>query len=70
MGLPPTTLESYKTLFLHMTMIEGLFSGLVAGKMGEGKAKAGLKHSTVMVFIGWIAYKLTIELQIIVIPIG
>lgn len=70
MGLPPTTLESYKTLFLHMTMIEGLFSGLVAGKMGEGKAKAGLKHSTVMVLIGWIAYKLTIELQIIVIPIG
>ncbi len=70
MGLPPTVLESYKTLFLHMTMIEGLFSGLVAGKMGEGKAKAGLKHSTIMVLIGWITYKLTIELQIIVIPIG
>ena len=70
MGLPPTVLESYKTLFLHMTMIEGLFSGLVAGKMGEGKAKAGLKHSTVMVLIGWITYKLTIELQVIVIPIG
>ncbi|MHA1555893.1 MAG: type II secretion system F family protein [Candidatus Heimdallarchaeota archaeon] len=70
MGLPPTVLESYKTLFLHMTMIEGLFSGLVAGKMGEGKAKAGLKHSSIMVLIGWITYKLTIELQIIVIPIG
>ncbi|MHA1154483.1 MAG: type II secretion system F family protein [Candidatus Heimdallarchaeota archaeon] len=70
MGLPPTVLESYKTLFLHMTMIEGLFSGLVAGKMGEGKAKAGLKHSAIMVLIGWITYKLTIELQVIVIPIG
>ncbi len=70
MGLPPTVLESYKTLFLHMTMIEGLFSGLVAGKMGEGKAKAGLKHSSIMVLIGWITYKLTIELQVIVIPIG
>lgn len=70
MGLPPTVLESYKTLFLHMTMIEGLFSGLVAGKMGEGKAKAGLKHSSIMVLVGWITYKLTIELQIIVIPIG
>lgn len=70
MGLPPTVLESYKTLFLHMVMIEGLFSGLVAGKMGEGKAKTGLKHSTIMVLVGWIVYKLTIELQIIVIPIG
>ncbi|HUU79798.1 MAG TPA: type II secretion system F family protein [candidate division Zixibacteria bacterium] len=70
MGLPPTVLESYKILFLHMTLVEGLFSGLVAGKMGEGKAKAGLKHSTVMVLIGWVAYKLTIELQIIVIPLG
>ncbi len=70
MGLPPTVLESYKTLFLHMTMIEGLFSGLVAGKMGEGKAKAGLKHSSIMVLIGWITYKLTIELQVIEIPIG
>ena len=70
MGLPPTVLASYKILFLHMALIEGLFSGLVAGKMGEGKAKAGLKHSTVMVLVGWIAYKLTIELQIIVIPIG
>jgi flagellar protein FlaJ len=70
LGLPRATLDSYKILFLHMVLIEGLFSGLVAGKMGEGKAKAGLKHSTIMVFVGWIAFKLTIELQIIVLPIG
>ena len=65
MGLPPSTLEAYKTLFLHMVVIEGLFSGLVAGKMGEGKAKNGLKHSTIMVLVGWIAFKITIELQLI-----
>ncbi|MFW9923052.1 MAG: type II secretion system F family protein [Candidatus Thorarchaeota archaeon] len=70
MGLPRTTLDSYKVLFLHMVVLEGLFSGLVAGKMGEGKAKTGLKHSTIMVFSGWIVYKLTIELQVIVLPIG
>ncbi|MCK5046645.1 MAG: hypothetical protein KAS22_08695, partial [Candidatus Heimdallarchaeota archaeon] len=58
-------LESYKILFLHMTIVEGLFSGLVAGKMGEGKAKSGLKHSSIMVLIGWITYKLTIELKLI-----
>lgn len=65
LGLNPQVLESYKILFLHMTMVEGLFSGLVAGKMGEGKAKSGLKHSSVMILIGWITYKLTIELQLI-----
>lgn len=70
MGLAPQILDTYKILFLHMTLIEALFSGLVAGKMGEGKAKSGLKHSTVMVLIGWLTYKLTIELRIININIG
>jgi flagellar protein FlaJ len=70
MGLAPQTLATYKILFLHMTLIEALFSGLVAGKMGEGKAKSGLKHSTIMVFIGWIAYKVTIELELVTLNIG
>jgi flagellar protein FlaJ len=70
MGLAPQTLDTYEILFLHMTLIEALFSGLVAGKMGEGKAKSGLKHSTIMVLIGWIAYKLTVELQLVTFSIG
>jgi flagellar protein FlaJ len=65
MGLPRQTLESYQILFLHMTLIEGLFSGLVAGKMGEGKARSGLKHSSIMVFLGWISYKLFIEIGVV-----
>jgi len=69
-GLAPATLDSYKILFLHMTLVEGLFSGLVAGKMGEGKAKTGLKHSTVMVLVGWLTYKLTVELQVIQFSLG
>jgi flagellar protein FlaJ len=70
MGLAPQTLQTYEILFLHMTLIEALFSGLVAGKMGEGKAKSGLKHSTIMVLIGWIAYKLTVELKLVTFNIG
>ncbi len=69
LGLNPQVLATYEILFLHMTIVEGLFSGLVAGKMGEGKAKSGLKHSSVMVLIGWITYKITIELQLIEINI-
>ncbi|NHJ31598.1 MAG: hypothetical protein FK732_01930 [Asgard group archaeon] len=69
LGLNPQVLDTYEILFLHMTLVEALFSGLVAGKMGEGKAKSGLKHSSVMVLVGWITYKLTIELQLIEINI-
>jgi flagellar protein FlaJ len=69
LGLNPQVLDTYEILFLHMTIVEGLFSGLVAGKMGEGKAKSGLKHSSIMILIGWITYKLTIELQLIEINI-
>ena len=70
MGLPPQVLASYTILFLHMTLIESLFSGLVAGKMGEGKAKSGLKHSSVMILVGWISYKIFIELRLITINFG
>jgi len=31
--------------FLYMLLIQGLFSGLVIGKLAEGSTKAGIKHS-------------------------
>lgn len=36
-------------LLFHCAVIQGICSGLVAGKLGEGKAIAGLKHAVVMV---------------------
>jgi flagellar protein FlaJ len=44
-------------IFLHLTIVQGFFSGLVAGKMGEGSTNAGLKHSTIMMIIGYIALR-------------
>ncbi len=44
--------------FLHMTLIQGFFGGLVAGKMGEGSISAGLKHSLIMMLLGYVALKL------------
>ncbi|MFX1518475.1 MAG: type II secretion system F family protein [Promethearchaeota archaeon] len=52
------------TLFLHMLVIEGFFGGLVAGKMGEGELLSGLKHSTLLVAIGWIVFRAVIILGI------
>lgn len=45
-------------IFFHMTTIQGLFGGLVAGKMGEGTISAGLKHSLVMMLGGYLALRL------------
>lgn len=45
-------------IFFHMTLIQAFFGGLVAGKMGEGTINAGLKHSLIMMFCGYIALKL------------
>ena len=43
--------------FLHMTLIQGFFGGLVAGKMGEGTMAAGLKHSLIMMILGYVALR-------------
>jgi flagellar protein FlaJ len=41
-----------------MTIVQGFFGGLVAGKMGEGSISAGLKHSLIMMILGYVALKL------------
>jgi flagellar protein FlaJ len=50
-------LPAYKRLFSHAAMIQGFFSGLCAGQMGEGRAVAGLKYSAMMLFISWIIFR-------------
>jgi Flp pilus assembly protein TadC len=47
----------YKRLFSHAAMIQGFFSGLVAGQMGEGDAVAGVKYSVIMLAIAWITFR-------------
>lgn len=53
-------IDFYKRIFSHAVLLQGFFSGLVAGKMGEGRALAGLKYSAMMVFIGWMVFRLII----------
>ena len=57
MSTPATSPDEMKRIFLHMTLIQGFFGGLVAGKMGEGSVAAGLKHSLVMMLLGFVALK-------------
>jgi flagellar protein FlaJ len=50
--------EGMQRMFFHMTVIQGFFGGLVAGKMAEGTISAGLKHSLVLMLCGYIVLKI------------
>ena len=50
-------LFQYKRLFTHAALLQGFFSGLVAGQMGEGRLISGLKYSAVMVIIAWVTFR-------------
>jgi len=45
----------YDEIFRNLIIIQGLFAGLSLGKMAEGTIIAGVKHSMVMVIIGYTA---------------
>jgi flagellar protein FlaJ len=47
----------YTRLFTHAALLQGFFSGLVAGQMGEGRLIAGLKYSAIMVIIAWATFR-------------
>ncbi|MBC8521247.1 MAG: hypothetical protein H8D26_04565 [Methanomicrobia archaeon] len=40
--------EMLQMIFFPCGVIQGICSGLVAGKLGEGKVIAGLKHAVVL----------------------
>jgi len=58
MSTPTSSPKEMARIFLHMTLIQGFFGGLAAGKMGEGSIYAGLKHSLIMMLLSYAAIKL------------
>jgi flagellar protein FlaJ len=38
-------------MFFSVVIIQGIFTGLIAGQLGENSAVAGIKHSIIMVFV-------------------
>jgi archaeal flagellar protein FlaJ len=41
--------DALSSSFLYLLIVQGLFAGLVIGKISEGTVKAGLKHSFILV---------------------
>lgn len=53
----PTRLEDFRLLLYHMALLQGAFTGLVAGKVGEGSMLDGIKHSLIMVILAFAAFR-------------
>ncbi len=56
-SMPTMSPVDLQRIFLHLALVQGFFGGLVAGKMGEGSISAGLKHSLIMMLLGYVALK-------------
>ena len=50
----------YYRLFFHAAIIQGLFAGILAGVMGEGRVMSGLKYAIVMMIIAYVMFALFI----------
>lgn len=46
----------YDEIFRNLILLEGVFAGLAIGKMAEGSVVAGVKHSLVMVSVGFLIF--------------
>jgi flagellar protein FlaJ len=58
---PIITQAASRRLFLHASLIEALFGGLIAGKINEDSFFAGLKHVTVLAVASGIAFYLFLQ---------
>ena len=61
--------EFYRTIFLHMILMQAIFAGLIAGQVGEGSVVAGIKHSAIMLAIGSLAFIFFLPAQQILITV-
>ncbi len=49
-------LKQLDSILFNMAIIEAVFGGLAAGKIGSGSYVAGIKHIVIMVVIAIIAF--------------
>ncbi len=57
-GTPGNLGDVYSQIFRNLIVIQGVFAGLAIGKMAEGSVFAGIKHSLVLVSIGYTVFVL------------
>ncbi|MCJ7479331.1 MAG: type II secretion system F family protein [Candidatus Nanohaloarchaeota archaeon QJJ-7] len=61
MGSATDKLCYYKSLFMIMLVVEGIFNGLVIGEITQGNVSSGVKHSLAMGMVGFVIYLVAIS---------
>jgi flagellar protein FlaJ len=49
-------ISGIKNVLFHMSIVEALFAGVVAGKIGEGSFGAGIKHVVILIIITMVVF--------------
>jgi flagellar protein FlaJ len=57
--------QVYYIWFFHMSVIESVIAGFIAGKMSEGAIAAGLKHVLVLLVLSLLVFALVIQPTIV-----
>ncbi len=50
-------------IFINFILVQGFFAGLATGKMAEGSVIAGMKHSIVLIVIGYSIFSIAANVQ-------
>jgi flagellar protein FlaJ len=56
----PFNVAGLQLVFFHLMVIEAVFAGLIAGKMGQGNAYLGLRYSCFLLVICYVIFKILI----------
>lgn len=59
-GIGSIQLATFGRLLFHTCLIQALFSGLIAGQMGESSVAAGVKHSCILLIISLVVFNFII----------
>jgi flagellar protein FlaJ len=51
-------------LFVNFILVQGFFAGLATGKMAEGSIMGGVKHSIVLIVIGYSVFSIASHIEI------
>lgn len=64
-GTPDDAAAYYRSLFFIMIMVQGFFSGLIAGQIGSDSVIAGIKHSIIMLIVGFSVFMISVNVGFI-----
>ena len=53
-------IDVFRRLLFHTCLIQAIFSGIIAGQMGEGMVRSGIKHMGIMLIIALLIFNIFI----------